>query len=126
MTLRIRVVWPRKEVEIDGDERKIYSVFTNVLANAEKFTPDAARIEIRVRTSDGRCRLEVVDNGKGPEVESGPIEMFQTTSDPRTAGLGIGLTLARQILEAHGGEIRLTRAARGGAKIAFDLPLARD
>lgn len=125
-SLRVRVAWPRKDVEIEGDERKIHSVFTNVLANAEKFTPDAARVEVKVKCSDGRCRLEVIDNGKGPEPEAGPIEMFRTTSDPRTAGLGIGLTLARQILEAHGGEILLTRGPRGGARIAFDLPLARD
>jgi signal transduction histidine kinase len=51
--------------------------------------------------------------------------MFKTTGDPRTAGLGIGLTLSRQILEAHGGRIRLERAERGGARVMFDLPRAR-
>lgn len=124
-SLRVRVSWPRGEVLIEGDERKIHSVFTNVLANAEKFSPEDARIEIRVRAgADGRCRVEVLDNGKGPEAGRGEIEMFKTTSDPRTAGLGIGLTLARQILEAHGGTIRLERIRRGGAKVFFDLPLA--
>jgi signal transduction histidine kinase len=124
-SLRVRVSWPRGEIQVEGDERKIHSVFTNVLANAEKFTPDQARIRIRVRAGkDGRCRVEVTDNGKGPEA-GGEIEMFKTTSDPRTAGLGIGLTLARQILEAHGGGISLERLPRGGARAAFDLPLAR-
>jgi signal transduction histidine kinase len=124
-SLRVRVVWPRKEPQVEGDERKIHSVFTNVLANAEKFTPEDARIEIRVSAGkDGRCRVEVLDNGKGPERAGGEIEMFKTTSDPRTAGLGIGLTLARQILEAHGGTIRLERVRRGGARALFDLPLA--
>ncbi len=125
-SLRVKVAWPRRELEIQGDEHKIHSVFTNVLANAEKFTPDDARIEIRLQaTPEGRCRVEVGDNGKGPEVQRGDIEMFKTTEDPRTAGLGIGLTLARQILEAHGGEIHLARGGRGGAKVTFDLPLSR-
>lgn len=125
-SLSVRVVWPRDEVLIEGDERKIHSVFTNVLANAEKFTPERARIEIRVRAGKGgRCRIEVSDNGKGPESGRGEIEMFKTSSDPRTAGLGIGLTLARQILEAHGGSIRLERIPRGGARAHFDLPLAK-
>jgi signal transduction histidine kinase len=125
-SLSVRIAWPRTEIEIEGDERKIHSVFTNVLANAEKFTPDNARVEIRVRAAaDGRCRVLVSDNGKGPELPQAEIEMFRTTADPRTAGLGIGLTLARQILEAHGGEIRLSRGARGGAQVNFDLPCAR-
>ena len=124
-SLAVRVVWPRAEVVVEGDERKIHSVFTNVLANAEKFTPEDARIAIRVRAgADGRCRVEVRDNGKGPD-RGGEIEMFKTTGDPRTAGLGIGLTLSRQILEAHGGRIRLERGGRGGARVTFDLPRAR-
>ncbi len=124
-SLTVRVVWPRAEMVIEGDERKIHSIFTNVLANAEKFTPEDARISIRVRSgADGRCLVEVRDNGKGPE-RGGEIEMFKTTGDPRTAGLGIGLTLSRQILEAHGGRIRLERAERGGARVMFDLPRAR-
>lgn len=126
VSLRVKVSWPRREVLIAGDERKIHSVFTNVLANAEKFTPERARVEIRVRSGkDGRCRVEVIDNGRGPEAGKSQIEMFKTTSDPRTAGLGIGLTLARQILESHGGTIVLERLPRGGARASFDLPLAR-
>lgn len=125
-SLKVKVSWPRGEILVDGDERKIHSVFTNVLANAEKFTPDDARVEIRAKASkEGRVVVEVIDNGKGPETGRGEIEMFRTTSDPRTAGLGIGLTLARQILEAHGGQIRLERLPKGGARATFDLPLAR-
>ena len=124
-SIRIRVVWPRKPPVVHGDEKKIHSVLTNVLANAEKFTPDAARIEIRVASGkNGRCQVTVTDNGSGPEHASGEIEAFKTTSDPRRAGLGIGLMLARQILEAHGCDIRLERGARGGAVVRFDLPLA--
>lgn len=124
-SLKVRVAWPRRVPWVRGDERKIHSVLTNVLSNAEKFTPEEARISVSVRPArGGRWAVAVTDNGRGPENPKGAFEMFKTTSDPRTAGLGIGLTLARQIVRAHGGEIRLSRGARGGATVVFDLPAA--
>lgn len=124
-SLRVRVAWPRKRPAILADERKVHSVITNVLANAEKFTPDEARIGIRVEAGrKGRCRVSVADNGAGPEDAEGGIQLFKSTSDPRTAGLGIGLMLSRQILQAHGCDISLERGPRGGAVVRFDLPLA--
>jgi signal transduction histidine kinase len=103
----------------------VHSVLTNVLSNAEKFTPEDARIAVAVKpVRGGRWSVAVSDNGRGPEGGKAAFEMFKTTSDPRTAGLGIGLTLARQIVRAHGGEIRLRRAPRGGAVVTFDLPAA--
>lgn len=123
--LEIRVRWPRPVPVIHGDERQIHSVLTNVLANAEKFTPEDARIAIRVSAPrGGRVEVCVADNGLGPDPSRRGIEMFRSTEDPRTAGLGIGLTLARQILQAHGGEIRLDAGPRGGARVRFDLPSA--
>ncbi len=66
----------------------------------------------------------MADNGAGPEDAEGGIQLFKSTSDPRTAGLGIGLMLSRQILQAHGCDISLERGPRGGAVVRFDLPLA--
>jgi signal transduction histidine kinase len=125
-SLRVRVVWPRPAPVLSADERKVHSVFTNVLANAEKFTPDDARIEIRIaRAKEGRrCLVAVRDNGAGPDQPKAQIQLFKTTSNPRTAGLGIGLMLARQVLQAHGCDIALERGPRGGAVVRFDLPLA--
>ncbi|HYF01424.1 MAG TPA: hybrid sensor histidine kinase/response regulator [Planctomycetota bacterium] len=124
-SLHVSVRWPRPAPMIRGDERQIHSVLTNVLTNAEKFTPEGARILVQVSPPrQGRVRVTVTDNGPGPELSRRGIEMFRSTDDPRTAGLGIGLTLARQILEAHGGSIRLERGRRGGARVSFDLPAA--
>jgi signal transduction histidine kinase len=126
-SLRVRVSLPRKPPVVKADERKIHSVLTNVLANAEKFTPDDARIEVRVAAGrEGRCRVQVADNGVGPEEPRGEIRLFKSTSDPKYGGLGIGLMLARQILQAHGCDIALERGRRGGAVVSFDLPLAKD
>jgi len=125
-TLRVRVSWPRRRPAVEADERKVHSVLTNVLANAEKFTPDNARIDLRFRAGrDGKLHVTVRDNGPGPEGARGEIRLFQTTSDPRTSGLGIGLMLARQILQAHGCGIALERAGRRGAAVRFELPLAK-
>jgi signal transduction histidine kinase len=122
-SLRVKTTLPRGRVWIDGDERKIHSVITNVLANAEKFTPDEARIEIRVfGAKDGKVRVTVTDNGVGIPEEKAEIQPFRTTTDLRYAGMGIGLTLARQILQAHQCDISLERGPRGGARVHFDLP----
>jgi two-component system sensor histidine kinase KdpD len=97
----------------------------NVLSNAEKFTPDDARIDIRVEAGrKGKCRVSISDNGSGPEDPAGGIELFKSTADPRTGGLGIGLMLSRQILQMHGCSIALEHRRGGGAVIRFDLPLA--
>ncbi len=125
-SIRVQVRWPRSEFRVEGDEQRIHSVFTNVLANSEKFTPERTNIEVRVSTAKGKCSVTVTDNGTGPDRSQREIQLFKTTSDPRTAGLGIGLMLARQILQAHGGDIALERGRSGGAVVRFDLPLAKE
>jgi signal transduction histidine kinase len=122
-SLRVKTSLPKGAVWVDGDERKIHSVITNVLANAEKFSPEVARIEIRVAPpKQGKVRVTVADNGIGPTADSSDIQPFKTTTDLRYAGMGIGLTLARQILQAHHCDIALGRGRRGGARVQFDLP----
>ena len=122
-SLQLKTFLPRGKIAVDGDERKIHSVITNVLANAEKFSPDEARIEIRVgRPKAGRLRVTVTDNGVGLKEAKAEIQPFKTTSDYRYAGMGIGLTLARQILQQHHCDIVLERAPQGGARVQFDLP----
>jgi signal transduction histidine kinase len=66
--------------------------------------------------------VTVSDNGVGLQEERAEIQPFKTTSDLRYAGMGIGLTLARQILQAHQCDITLERGPRGGARVQFDLP----
>ncbi len=125
-SLRVRLKFPRNPVFVEADERKIHGVLTNVLANAEKFTPEDSRIDIRVEPAGrGRIRIRVADNGIGPGEAGGQIQLFKTTTDPKYAGLGIGLMLARQVLHAHGGDISLERGRRRGAVVTFDLPAAK-
>lgn len=125
-SLRVTVSFPHRLPEIDGDERKIHGVLTNVLANAEKFTPDEARIGIRVRRKGkGCCEVVVSDNGPGPGKSGGEIRPFASGPARGPSGLGIGLALSREVLRAHKCDIRLEQGRRGGARVRFDLPLAR-
>ena len=73
----------------------------------------------------GKVRVHVSDNGVGPAEKHPEIQPFKTTTDLRYAGMGIGLTLARQILQAHECDISLERGPRGGARVQFDLPSAK-
>lgn len=128
VSLDVRVSIPRGLPRVEADERRIHSVLTNVLSNAEKFTPDRARVRIGV-TRRGRDRAEVriTDNGigLGRAKAATAFPYFKHADDPlvrKYGGLGIGLTLAREILKAHGCDIALAGNARGAA-VTFDLPL---
>ena len=124
--LKIRISAPRRGPVIHGDERKIHSVLTNVLSNAEKFTRDNAQIIIRVGPPrKGRVHISVSDNGVGILTPRADIRPFHGNPDPRYGGLGIGLTLARQILRAHGSDIVLEQRRPRGAVARFDLPVVR-
>ncbi len=128
-TLDVTIEIPRRLPLVEGDERAIRSVFTNVLSNAEKFSPPQARIAIRARRATRtRCEVEVEDNGIGTaELKREDFPFFRSSDDAvskKYGGLGIGLALARDILASHGCAIRLGPASRRGARVVFDLPLA--
>jgi signal transduction histidine kinase len=125
-SLAVRVSIPRNLPPVEADERKVHSVLTNVLSNAEKFTPEHARIELRVVRRGPKAVVRVADNGIGVEAK-GAFPYFKHQEDAaakKYGGLGIGLTLVRQILQAHGCSIELARRRQGGTVVTFDLPLA--
>jgi signal transduction histidine kinase len=114
---------------LEADERKVHSVITNILSNAEKFTPDRARITLHVARRGGRCVVKVTDNGIGLEKTgaSAAFPYFKHLEDAalkKYGGLGIGLTLVRQVLQAHGCTIDLRNSPKGGTVVTFDLPLS--
>jgi signal transduction histidine kinase len=96
---------------IDADATRIEQVMSNLVTNALKYTPAGGRIGIRVHADDaGQAVLEVSDNGPGipPTLLPRVFDLFvqgERTLDRRTGGLGIGLTLARHLVELHGGTI---------------------
>ena len=127
---RLEVRLASDPLYVEGDAVRLAQVVSNLLNNAAKFTPPGGRIELSARSEQGRVRLRVADNGIGiaPDKLEEVFEMFVQLDDSKVTaagGLGLGLTLARSIVERHGGRLTAHSAGVGkGAEFVVDLPLA--
>lgn len=114
---------------IMGDHDRIRQIITNILSNAVKFTPEGGRIHISLECNGSSARLVIEDSGQGISAELLPniFERFAQAgkySARGEAGLGLGLPLARRLVERHGGEVMAESAGEGlGATFIIDLPL---
>jgi len=114
--------------QIAGDPARLQQVVWNLLSNAIKFTPRSGRVELRMSNADDHVRLTVKDTGKGIEPEFLPLcfERFRqsdSSSGKRFGGLGLGLSLVKQLLELHGGTIEAASEGLGlGATFTVTLP----
>jgi PAS domain S-box-containing protein len=127
----LRVQQPDEPVYVQGDSTRLTQVLQNLLVNAAKYTPDAGQIEVRVAANEQFAYLTVQDNGRGiaPEHLQSIFQLFMQaesgTSAAAEAGLGIGLTLARSLVEMHGGTIEARSAGLGqGSTFTVRLPRA--
>ena len=99
-----------KRVEIHADEQKIRQLILILVDNAVKYTPEHGRISVCVQEDRGRVKLSVSDTGIGiaPEHQERIFERFYRVDKARSrrmGGNGLGLAIAREIVEAHGGSI---------------------
>jgi signal transduction histidine kinase len=114
---------------VRGDAARLAQVFANLLTNAAKFTPEAGRVTVRTANAEGELRVAVVDTGIGiaPEVLPKIFDAFRQGGDGTTrrfGGLGLGLAVARNLVEAHGGRISATSPGRDrGATFNVALPV---
>jgi len=109
--------------EISVDLGKIHRVFENVIANAVKFTPRGGRLTLGAAPDDGYVRFWVADTGAGVDTES--LEHMFTRrwqADADRRGLGLGLTISKSIVEAHGGRIWAESRVGDGTTIFFTIP----
>lgn len=115
---------------IVGDSSKLHRLFTNLLGNALKFAPRGGWVKVNGRLAGDKVIIEVGDNGIGvaPENLSRLFEKFYQVDGTYTraaGGVGLGLAIAKEIVAAHGGEIRAESPGVGrGLKIIFTLPIA--
>jgi PAS domain S-box-containing protein len=116
-------------IAVEGDARRLSQVITNLLANALKFTEAGGRVEVRLSSAQGRARLAVQDTGRGISADFLPhvferLRQEDGSSTRRAGGLGLGLAIARAIVELHGGEISAHSDGPGqGARFEVWLPL---
>ena len=131
MAKKIRVVKAfHQEVRpIRGDAQRLQQVAWNLLSNAIKFTPEHGRVEVQLAPADTHVELSVRDTGQGisPAFLPHVFERFRQ-ADASTrgthGGLGLGLAILRQIVELHGGSVRVESAGKGqGATFTVRLPL---
>jgi PAS domain S-box-containing protein len=114
-------------LEVDGD--RIAQVIGNLLMNAAKYTPRRGKITLAVSTDIDQVVVRVADNGMGISEDQLPrlFEMFMQVGPPEKSqgGLGVGLTIAKRLVESHGGSIEAHSGGPGrGAEFVVRLPLA--
>ena len=127
----LEVSLPSEELLLDGDGVRLAQVFSNLLNNAAKYTDPGGRISIAARRENHTAVITVSDTGIGIPADalSRVFDMFAQANarDRRSkSGLGIGLALARSLIEMHGGSIMATSAGEGkGSAFVVRLPLSR-
>ncbi|MGB8169736.1 MAG: ATP-binding protein, partial [Chthoniobacteraceae bacterium] len=113
---------------VRGDAARLAQIFANLLTNAAKFTPEAGHVTVCTQSTDGTLRVEVSDTGIGimPEVLPQIFEAFrqgEVSTTRRFGGLGLGLSVAKSLVEAHGGKIEAQSEGRDhGATFCVTLP----
>jgi CheY-like chemotaxis protein/anti-sigma regulatory factor (Ser/Thr protein kinase) len=115
---------------MQGAPDRLQQVMWNLVTNSVKFTPRGGRVGVSIRRGDGSVEIVVSDTGEGiaPEVLRHVFEPFRQEDSSSTraqGGLGLGLTLVRQLVEQHGGSVRAESPGKGGgATFTVTLPLA--
>jgi signal transduction histidine kinase len=113
---------------VSADARRLQQVLWNVVHNAVKFTPAGGRVDLRVQPVDGAVQVTVQDTGKGisPSFLPYVFERFRqedATTTREFFGLGVGLAIAKQLIELHGGSIAASSGGEGrGATFTITLP----
>jgi CheY-like chemotaxis protein len=126
----LAVEMPDEPVEIEGDLGRLAQVFTNLLNNAAKYTPRGGRISISLSREGPRAVIRVRDSGIGIAADhiSQIFELFAQVDqslERGAGGLGVGLSLAKTLVELHGGEITVQSNGLGeGSEFAVSLPIA--
>jgi two-component system, OmpR family, sensor histidine kinase BaeS len=108
---------------VDADPVRIREVLVNLVTNALRYTPAGGSVTIQSRRADGRVEVTVRDTGSGiaPDSVAGIFDRFSRSTD--SPGAGLGLAIAKGLVEAHGGAIRAESAPGQGTRIVFTLPV---
>jgi PAS domain S-box-containing protein len=113
---------------VQADEARLRQVLFNLLSNASNFTPNRGKIRIETSGKDGWCQVSVSDNGIG--IKEGdlkqifdPFYQADSSMTREKKGTGLGLTLVKEIVEMHGGQIWVESKYGKGSRFTFTLPL---
>lgn len=127
--LQIEVDFEPEPAAVPGDINRLQQVFWNLLSNAVKFTPAGGKVSVRLRHINSDIEIMVTDTGQGISQDFLPyvfdrFRQADSTSTRQHGGLGLGLAIARHLVEIHGGSISASSAGNGrGAMFTVKLPL---
>lgn len=124
--INIQFAAPEFDTFVLGDATRLQQVVTNLLNNAVKFTERGGRVDVQIERTDRYVQLTVTDTGVGipPDDINNIFELFQHSAlSQRRGGLGLGLSISKQLVEAHGGQIRVQSPGVGlGSTFTVRLP----
>ena len=112
----------RGSASLTADREMLQVVFQNILMNAAQAMDGNGRIDVVITDADGLCTVAITDKGPGiPEdVRAKAFDAFFTT---KHRGTGLGLPIAKRIIDAHGGAIQIDVPDTGGTRISISLPI---
>jgi signal transduction histidine kinase len=121
VTLELRL--PDRQIHLAGQRDRLKQALLNIASNALEAMPDGGRLEVSLEADDGRAVIAIRDSGPGiaPESLAKIYSMYFTT---KTGGTGIGLYVARSVVEAHGGSIQVDSQPGRGTCFTVSLPLS--
>jgi signal transduction histidine kinase len=116
---------PSEPVMVSCDAARIDQVLGNLLSNALKFAPVQGAVRVTLETVDAQAVFRVIDNGPGiaKEHQNAIFQPFWQGPGAARSGIGLGLAIARAIVDAHGGTIAVDAPSSGGSVFSFTLPL---
>lgn len=108
-------------VIIYADSNQITQVLMNLLINAIQILPQDGKVEVTLTEQNHQVEFSVADSGEGVSTDN-QAQIFEPFFTQRAGGVGLGLAVVRQIVQAHGGEIRYQKSRLGGAQFIIHLP----
>jgi two-component system sensor histidine kinase BaeS len=128
--LTLEIDLPEVAVMVEGDERRLMQLFANLLGNAQRYTDRGGRVRVALRDSGAHAVVDIDDTAPGVPSEALPrlferLYRVEGSRNRGSGGAGLGLAIARAIVEAHGGDIRAQHSPLGGLRVSVRLPRAR-
>lgn len=123
---------PFEPVFVTGDSGRLQQIFSNIIANAIKFTPRGGQVHVQMSRGESEARIEVIDDGEGISKDFLPhvFDRFRQAARGNArphGGLGLGLAIVRELVHAHGGNVTAASPGKGlGSTFTVTLPLLTD
>ena len=123
---QFRITRPAQPIAMRADPLRVSQILGNLIGNALKFTPEKGVVTVRLSGDEGNARFDVIDTGPGISASDLPhlFDDFWQVRRGDHRGVGLGLAIAKALVEAHGGTIAVMSAVGRGSTFSFSIPLA--